>query len=359
MMTRRAVLLIVVLAAAPMSFADDADVARGLQNLATIHRLAILGEMTGIGGVAPQNLPPDPWGTPYRLEITANGYRIAGAGSDKTFDETTWANREQFRDLEGDVVLENGKVVRTNRMWLYRQVTDATRHELDELREAEVHLMVSRTPNVRGLMSRRTTESNIESLAAHLAAGGELPPSARDAWGTPFRIENEGGKLRIISAGADKQFNESSWTAPATPSLDEDLVYENGGFTRRADEQEILRAAGPSTVEPLVQPADPQTVTAITAHRVGGDVKAPVVVTRVDPVYSEAYRRARISGIVILEALIDAQGEVKDVRVLKSLGPDLDTAAADALRQWKFQPGTLNGEPVPVIFNLTMNFKLE
>jgi protein TonB len=92
--------------------------------------------------------------------------------------------------------------------------------------------------------------------------------------------------------------------------------------------------------------------------RVGGDVKAPVVINRVEPVYPEVARKARISGIVIVECIIDKQGNVTNVQVLKPLPFGLDQAAVDAVRRWKFRPGTLNGQPVDVIFNLTVNFKL-
>ena len=92
--------------------------------------------------------------------------------------------------------------------------------------------------------------------------------------------------------------------------------------------------------------------------RVGGDVKAPVVITRVEPTYPEVARKARIAGIVIVECIIDKNGNVTNVQVLKPLPFGLDQAAADAVRRWKFKPGTLNGQPVDVIFNLTVNFKL-
>ena len=92
--------------------------------------------------------------------------------------------------------------------------------------------------------------------------------------------------------------------------------------------------------------------------RVGGDVKAPVVINRVEPVYPEVARKARISGIVIVECIIDKGGTVRDVQVLKGLPFGLDQAAVEAVKKWKFKPGTLNGQPVDVIFNLTVNFKL-
>jgi TonB family protein len=91
--------------------------------------------------------------------------------------------------------------------------------------------------------------------------------------------------------------------------------------------------------------------------RVGGDVKAPTIISRVDPVYPPVARKARISGIVIVEVVIDRNGDVGDVKVLKPLPFGLDQAAVDAVKQWKFSPATLNGQPVDVIFNLTVNFK--
>jgi|SRR5947209_6784213 len=93
--------------------------------------------------------------------------------------------------------------------------------------------------------------------------------------------------------------------------------------------------------------------------RVGGDVKAPVLTYKVEPIYPEEARRERISGIVILETVIDRNGLVKDVTVLKPLPHGLSEAAVDAVKQWTFKPGTLDGQPVEVIFNLTVNFKLE
>jgi TonB family protein len=93
--------------------------------------------------------------------------------------------------------------------------------------------------------------------------------------------------------------------------------------------------------------------------RVGGDVRAPVLRSRVEPVYTEEARANRMSGIVIVEAIVGKDGLVKDVRVLKGLPFGLDQAAVDAVRQWQFRPGTLNGEPVDVIFTLTVNFRLD
>jgi protein TonB len=75
------------------------------------------------------------------------------------------------------------------------------------------------------------------------------------------------------------------------------------------------------------------------------------------PVYPDVAMRARISGMVILEAVIDAEGRVANVKVLRSV-PLLDQAAIDAVRQWEFTPTRLNGVAVPVVMTVTVNFTL-
>ncbi len=89
---------------------------------------------------------------------------------------------------------------------------------------------------------------------------------------------------------------------------------------------------------------------------VGGDVRAPVLLERVEPDYPEAARRARSEGTVILEATITASGEVQQIRVLKSLNPLLDEAAVRAVRGWRYRPATLNGRAVPVSLTVTVRF---
>jgi len=64
-----------------------------------------------------------------------------------------------------------------------------------------------------------------------------------------------------------------------------------------------------------------------------------------------------VEGVVILEAVIGEDGSVRDVRLLRSV-PLLDGAAMDAIRQWRFSPTLLNGQPVPVVMTITVAFKL-
>jgi protein TonB len=91
---------------------------------------------------------------------------------------------------------------------------------------------------------------------------------------------------------------------------------------------------------------------------VGGVIQAPKKVTHVAPVYPALALAARVSGIVVLEAVIDEDGHVREVRVLRST-PLLDQAAIEAVRQWRFSPTLLNGQPVPVAMTVTVGFGLK
>ncbi len=96
-----------------------------------------------------------------------------------------------------------------------------------------------------------------------------------------------------------------------------------------------------------------------TIHRVGGDVQAPKVLERRLPEYSEAARRDKVQGVVIAEALINKQGEVRSTKLLKGLHEDLDREAIASLREWTFEPATRHGEPVSVYFVITVHFQLD
>ncbi len=91
--------------------------------------------------------------------------------------------------------------------------------------------------------------------------------------------------------------------------------------------------------------------------RVGGNVLAPERIRYVAPVYSQEAQHIRVSGIVILEAVVGTEGDVVGVKILKSIAL-LDQAAIDAVKQWKYTPTMLNGMPVPVIMTVTVNFTL-
>ena len=95
------------------------------------------------------------------------------------------------------------------------------------------------------------------------------------------------------------------------------------------------------------------------AIHIGEGVLAPQKIHAPQPRYTEEARQGRIQGTVILQAVIDASGDVAEIEVLKGLPLGLDVSAIDTVRQWKFKPATLNGAPVAVYLSLLINFSLQ
>src|SRR5688572_27393085 len=92
--------------------------------------------------------------------------------------------------------------------------------------------------------------------------------------------------------------------------------------------------------------------------RVGGQIQAPALVRRVDPVYPDVAVAAHIRGVVILEAVVDREGRVVDVKVLRTANRLLDDAAITAVRQWQYRPLVLNGLPEPFVLTVVLTFSL-
>jgi len=86
--------------------------------------------------------------------------------------------------------------------------------------------------------------------------------------------------------------------------------------------------------------------------RIGGQVSAPALLKRVEPVYPAIAQLAAIDGIVILDAIVDEHGRIQSVKVLRG-HPLLSRAASDAVQQWEYEPLKLNG--TPTAFELTVS----
>jgi TonB family protein len=77
------------------------------------------------------------------------------------------------------------------------------------------------------------------------------------------------------------------------------------------------------------------------------------------PAYTQAARDARIEGVVLLQVLIRKDGQVTDVKVLRGLGHGLDESAISTIAtKWRFEPGLMNGQPVDVMANIEVSFRL-
>lgn len=85
----------------------------------------------------------------------------------------------------------------------------------------------------------------------------------------------------------------------------------------------------------------------------------PAVLEEIRPIYPESARKEGVEGTVVLEIIIDQEGRVRKVEVLKSLGEELDNAAIKAIEQFKFRPAQINDEKVAVKINYGIKFILE
>ena len=87
-------------------------------------------------------------------------------------------------------------------------------------------------------------------------------------------------------------------------------------------------------------------------------IVAPRVEEKNAPEYTAEARMARLEGSVQLTLMVDSDATVRDVHVTRPLGLGLDAKAVEAVREWKFTPGTKDGNPVPVLTRVDVNFRL-
>jgi protein TonB len=112
----------------------------------------------------------------------------------------------------------------------------------------------------------------------------------------------------------------------------------------------------PTAIGDLVPPPPPPSPPG-PPIRVGGRVQPPSRLTYVEPIYPQMAIASRTQGTVILEAVIDEEGSVREVRVLRGHAL-LHDAARTAVSRWRFTPTLLNGAPVPVVMTVTVAFTL-
>jgi protein TonB len=97
---------------------------------------------------------------------------------------------------------------------------------------------------------------------------------------------------------------------------------------------------------------------AVQRVRVSQGVTQGMVLHRVNPTYPPLARAARVQGSVVLAAIIGKDGTIQNLHVISSSSPLLAQSALDAVKQWRYRPYILNGEPVEVDTQVTVNFSL-
>ncbi|MCX6538826.1 MAG: TonB family protein [Acidobacteria bacterium] len=159
--------------------------------------------------------------------------------------------------------------------------------------------------------------------------------------------------------------------ARAAPAANPDAAPVNAPSGIKPDDG-IVRdpePADPSGVEGGVPGSVPGSIVAglnepppppmpVAPIRVFSGIRPPTRIKDVRPVYPDLAQKARVSGTVIIEAVIGPDGKVTDARVLRSI-PLLDRAALDAVSQWLYTPTLLSGMPVSVVMTVTVTFTLQ
>jgi periplasmic protein TonB len=190
------------------------------------------------------------------------------------------------------------------------------------------------------------------TLRAFFAAPEQLAPPP-----PPPPPPAAGPQRRVVPAAARPQVDPDRLVAPIevpdriAPEQSIDLGIEGGvpgGVEGGVPGGVVGGIVGglPAEAPPPVAPV-----------RIGGSLIAPKIIHQVKPDYPELARRARLSGLVILEATVDPQGRVTAVKVLRGQ-PLLDEPAVEAVRQWRYQPLLLNGIPTPFILTVTVSFNM-
>ncbi len=150
---------------------------------------------------------------------------------------------------------------------------------------------------------------------------------------------------------------------PEGTALKEARVLLCGARARQPEEAPSEEAPAPAEEQAAApgrseDKGSPPPILAAAPMRVEGDVRRPEILHQVNPEYTEQARRARTTGTVIVEAILDEEGCVRAIRPLQELPDGLTEAAMAAVRQWVFLPATLEGRPVKVYYVLTVNFQV-
>ena len=203
-------------------------------------------------------------------------------------------------------------------------------------------------------MTVQLTGFRVSKTPVRIDAGIEVTHDVRLGIGAVSESLNvTGPETPVRQINYDAIVRAQNYLDQARRYADEGRQAEaDGMFTRALN---LMRAEAAAAATAALGNPPPLPPPSAGAVRVGGDITAPKKIRDVKPTYPPDALAAGLEGLVILEATIATDGTVKDVRVLRSV-PAFDEAAAAAVRQWKFMPTTLNGNPVDVLMTVTVNF---
>lgn len=94
-------------------------------------------------------------------------------------------------------------------------------------------------------------------------------------------------------------------------------------------------------------------------RKIAGSVSPPLLVSKVEPRFSDEARAEKFMGTVVVAIIVDTNGVPQNVHVIRGVGHGLDEKALEAITQYRFRPAMENGKPVPVRVNIKVNFQIK
>lgn len=171
---------------------------------------------------------------------------------------------------------------------------------------------------------------------------------------------------RSVAAAPGQSASRANEARPAAPGQSESRSESRADASFAPEPRPALAAgsaATPSAPTPVPQEAvsksavseSPAREDALEPLPVGGDVSAPILVRRVDPIVSDDASRRLVGGPpVVIIAVISETGEVTQPKIVRS-NPAIDGAALRAVRQWRYRPALKDGKPVASYLTITVN----
>src|SRR5262249_16764881 len=137
-------------------------------------------------------------------------------------------------------------------------------------------------------------------------------------------------------------------SASATSTIAPPMMVSSAENVSDASGTALLLGSGSAPAAPPMSSKPP----------VGGQLQPPRLINSTRPIYPQAARVERIQGSVMLDALVDENGKVVQTQVISGPVP-LQAAAQESVRNWRYQPAQLNGQPISVHTRVSVNFALQ
>ena len=193
---------------------------------------------------------------------------------------------------------------------------------------------------------------NPEAALAYFQRAQRISPSTSGSawtWTAVAQRDNpEQAEASLRSALAVE--SDDSADAATTMELLADLLRAHG----RNEEAQSLDSRAKAIRSTLA----PRRKTTAGVYRIGGVVTPPKLLSKIEPEYTEEARLAKYQGTAVLYVEIGTDGVARNIQVARGLGLGLDDNAVSAITNWRFQPGTKDGAPVPVMATIEVNFRL-